>query len=259
MTPALAQAEPFLRADRSARPQDVEPGEVTWTEISPGDLNATARAAMAAQARHRAETEARIIAAHQRAMRQMEEEVYYLNNPGYACTAAVVTCVSMMYAGGLSSTCYVPGMFQPPQYTPEQIAEFRAQHEEHQRKAQEAADRGMKLLRSWLDPQQSEQYAKDGYFDVVGSRGTRYRITNGTAGNVHEFDKHGKQIASWCFHPGGALCMGDTMLAQKIALETDERAAIRVANKMAGGYVTMAILPEPPTDGREGFFERWFR
>jgi hypothetical protein len=35
----------------------------------------------------------------------------------------------------------------------------------------------------------------------------------------------------WCFVPSGHLVAGDVMLAQKIALETNERAALVVANK----------------------------
>lgn len=147
-------------------------------------------------------------------------------------------------------------MYGQPQWSPEEIAVFRAEQAERVRKSQEAADRGMKLLRSWLDPKQSEQYAKEGHFDVIGSEGTRYRITNGVAGNVHEYDRHGKQTKSWCFQPVGCLCMGDTMLAQKIALETDEKAAIRVANRVGigVGFIEMQIWPTE----REGFFRRWF-
>ncbi len=35
----------------------------------------------------------------------------------------------------------------------------------------------------------------------------------------------------WCFAPKGYLVAGDVMLAQKIALETDERGALAVANR----------------------------
>lgn len=39
------------------------------------------------------------------------------------------------------------------------------------------------------------------------------------------------QIAVWCFGPEGYLPVGDVMLAEKIALETDEHAALAVANR----------------------------
>ena len=35
----------------------------------------------------------------------------------------------------------------------------------------------------------------------------------------------------WCFVPEGNLVPGDVMLAQKIALETDERGALAVARQ----------------------------
>jgi hypothetical protein len=37
-------------------------------------------------------------------------------------------------------------------------------------------------------------------------------------------------VAVWCFGPQGYLPVGDVMLAQKIALETNEKAALQVAN-----------------------------
>jgi hypothetical protein len=42
--------------------------------------------------------------------------------------------------------------------------------------------------------------------------------------NIDEFDGRGRRIAVWCFGPEGHLPLGDVMLAQKLALETDEQA-----------------------------------
>jgi hypothetical protein len=49
--------------------------------------------------------------------------------------------------------------------------------------------------------------------------------------NIHELDGAGRPRVGWCFVPKGYLVAGDVMLAQKIALETDERGALTVANK----------------------------
>jgi hypothetical protein len=49
--------------------------------------------------------------------------------------------------------------------------------------------------------------------------------------NVDELDEQGARIVAWCFGPEGDLPIGDIMLAQKIALENDERAALAVANR----------------------------
>ena len=94
--------------------------------------------------------------------------------------------------------------------------------------------RGLKLLREWLTPEQLAQYDTHGYFDVTGCHsGKRYRIRHGTATNVYELDYAGHAKLGWCFVPGEYLVAGDVMLAQKIALETDERAALAVAKNFA--------------------------
>jgi len=48
--------------------------------------------------------------------------------------------------------------------------------------------------------------------------------------NVYELDAASRPRAGWCFVPKDNLVAGDVMLAQKIALETDERGALAVAN-----------------------------
>ena len=83
--------------------------------------------------------------------------------------------------------------------------------------------RSLRLLREWLSPTQREQFAKRGYFEVIGSdSGKRYRIHAGASVNVCEMDERGRPLDGLCFVPIGALPIGDVMLAQKIALETCE-------------------------------------
>jgi hypothetical protein len=84
--------------------------------------------------------------------------------------------------------------------------------------------RSLRLLREWLSPAQQEQFARKGYFEVVGSdSGKWYRIHAGASVNVCEVDERGRPQKGLCFMPIGALPIGDVMLAQKIALETCER------------------------------------
>ncbi|QDP27093.2 hypothetical protein FNV92_07280 [Bradyrhizobium cosmicum] len=93
--------------------------------------------------------------------------------------------------------------------------------------------RGRRLLRDWLSAAQLEQFDAVRYFDVIGSdSGKLYRICYGTAANVRELDRDGKEGAGWCFAPVGGLVPGDVMLAQKIALETSEAATLAVANRV---------------------------
>jgi hypothetical protein len=92
--------------------------------------------------------------------------------------------------------------------------------------------RALRLLRSWLSPEQCAQFDARGYFDVTGSvSGKRYRIHFGISANVQEIGHDGSARAGWCFVPEGYLVPGDVMLAQKIALETSEAAALAVANR----------------------------
>ena len=86
------------------------------------------------------------------------------------------------------------------------------------------------LLKEWLSPEQLAQYERNRWFEVVGSKtGKRYRIQERQQQNVYELDAEGRPIRGWCFMPKGSLATGDVMLAQKIALETDEKGAMQVA------------------------------
>lgn len=82
------------------------------------------------------------------------------------------------------------------------------------------------LLKAWLSPEQLEQYAKDGTFVVIGSdTGKRYTISNKARSyNVTAED------AAYCFGPQD-VPLADVILAQKIALETMEGEALKVANR----------------------------
>src|SRR5215470_1235171 len=86
------------------------------------------------------------------------------------------------------------------------------------------------LLKEWLSSEQLLQYERNRWFEVVGSKtGKRYRIQEQQQQNVYELDATGRPIRGWCFMPKGRLATGDVMLAQKLALETDEKGAMKVA------------------------------
>ena len=90
-----------------------------------------------------------------------------------------------------------------------------------------ARKKSIELLKSWLSPEQLKQFETDGTFEVKGEHSRKtYRIDQKSAYNV--VDSKGTEF---CFVPYGAAGVGDTMLAQKIALETDERQALKIANK----------------------------
>ena len=111
------------------------------------------------------------------------------------------------------------------------------------RSQQDAELKGHRLLEEWLSPQQRAQYKGSGSFEVTGSdSGTRYRIWRARQMNIEELDSDGNPAATWCFLPrGGWLPCGDVMLAQKLALENDEQAALAVA-KRAGARAPIEPL-----------------
>ena len=103
--------------------------------------------------------------------------------------------------------------------------------------ANEPEQRSQRLLRDWLSAEQRSQYDKHRYFEVVGCHsGRRYRIRHGTASNITELDDYGHPILGWCFVPRDNLASGDVMLAQKIALETDELGALKIARSSASRW-----------------------
>jgi hypothetical protein len=90
--------------------------------------------------------------------------------------------------------------------------------------------RGLKLLREWLSQEQLAQYNAHSYFEVTGCHtGKRYRC-HGNGANIIELDDAAMPRTGWCFVPSDYLVARDVMLAQKIALETDEGGALAVAH-----------------------------
>lgn len=97
----------------------------------------------------------------------------------------------------------------------------------------EAKQKAAAILDRHLTEDQRAQLARDRFFVVRGSKGRNYRINHGRARNVVEVDAEGKAVAHLCAHPGIACPDEDTMLAQKLMLETDEDSFLAVANRSA--------------------------
>jgi hypothetical protein len=91
--------------------------------------------------------------------------------------------------------------------------------------------RAHKLLTTNLTPAQRHQLATTDSFEVVGGdTGTRYRLHYRRTLNIERLSPNGQVEGLLCVVPKGALPTGDQLLAQKIALELFETAALRVAN-----------------------------
>ncbi len=110
---------------------------------------------------------------------------------------------------------------------------YEVESERQQRRI--AADaRSIALMEDWLTPEQLAEWRETQSFPVTSPSGNRYRIMAGYSFNVCPFDRDGNAKPALCFAPVGISAMGDIMLAQKIALETDEEAALKVANVERG-------------------------
>ncbi len=106
----------------------------------------------------------------------------------------------------------------------------------HQRAASrtQAISRAEELLLSMLNPEQVASYTEQGHFDVIGSEGGRYRIEKGVSGNVLWIPEGSDRMAGrLCAHPSmrdGWLPTPDVAVAQLLALQTNEREFVGVAN-----------------------------
>lgn len=110
-----------------------------------------------------------------------------------------------------------------------EVAAMRAAQDQARLAREHANVRAEALLRRNLSAEQVDDLLSKGCFYVsVGGR--RYRIDRGTHGNIREVDAAGRSIARFCAQPSG-VPVADSMLAQKLALEADEAAFLRVANR----------------------------
>lgn len=113
-------------------------------------------------------------------------------------------------------------------------AEVEARRRRYEEECQKATDARLKaqararaLLMTSLTPAQRESLEKFRFFDIEIS-GKTYRIHQGTHGNVRQVE-NGREVVTFCAQPEG-VPTEDAMLAQKLMLETDEAAFLRVAN-----------------------------
>lgn len=93
----------------------------------------------------------------------------------------------------------------------------------------DADTRAESLLRSWLSPQQLEDWVATRNFIVQGgSTGRSYRVGDG----CYELGDDGQNVAYLCFGPiDYSLPSADRVLAKKLALQCDEETVLRVANR----------------------------
>lgn len=133
---------------------------------------------------------------------------------------------------GIQGAAYVP-----PKKTEAEIqAELKRQQEwEKQRLEREAEQlaakqKAEKLLLDNLSAEQRETLVKRGFFYLHLQNGKKYRLDRHTHGNVYLVDEANRVLKKFCAQPNG-VPVDDAILAQKLTLELDEPAFLRVANE----------------------------
>jgi hypothetical protein len=117
--------------------------------------------------------------------------------------------------------------------TAEQRAERQRIQAQHDQRARDyaavrkaAAERAERLLEACLTSGQREQLQKNGWFVVYSKSGRAYQIRRGRARNVVEVNTR----RTYCCHPVDNVPDADTMLAQKLMIESQEDEFLRTAN-----------------------------
>jgi hypothetical protein len=89
----------------------------------------------------------------------------------------------------------------------------------------------LELLMGCLDDDQRQEFETTKSFQVRGGRtGRTYRINHGRHGNIGVVDDNGHTLMNVCCHPKEVVPDGDTVLAQKFMIESDEDAFLATAN-----------------------------
>jgi len=115
---------------------------------------------------------------------------------------------------------------------PETDAQRQAREAERAREV-EARVRAEALLRDCLTAEQAAQLLHADAFELLTASGRRYRVRRGRAGNVERLELTGHPTRRYCLHPAdAAVPEADVMLAQKLLLESDEDAFLRIANEL---------------------------
>jgi len=115
-------------------------------------------------------------------------------------------------------------------------ARWRERNAAVQAEEAKAKDRAEKLLQESLDGKQREELAAKGYFelDVISKNGSsrRYRIHRRWSHSIHQIDpSSGNRLKTLCIHPREQVPIADSMLAQKLMLESGmEEDLLRIAN-----------------------------
>lgn len=128
------------------------------------------------------------------------------------------------WAGGTHYTSWG----QPRQMTAEEIAQRVRETARQNRERARAVKRGRKLLLRLLTDAQQIEYARTKSITVVAADGRVFRLRKSRTAELLGPD--GMPVAAYCVHPSGGFIAEDTLIAQKLMLETDPASFERIAN-----------------------------
>ena len=124
-----------------------------------------------------------------------------------------------------------------PVQTPEQIAARQAEEQAHigrmaeaRLKREAAKAKAEATLVEHLSAEQEQAWKENRAIFVRSQSGRKFRIAEGHGGNLTELGQDDKPIRGFCVHVDHEIPAADNMLTQKLALQHDEAALLRVAN-----------------------------
>jgi len=95
-----------------------------------------------------------------------------------------------------------------------------------------ATARARRLLLRHLSEDQRHEYVNSGSFHVQGESGRLYKLSHKWAGNIEVVTKPwGDPLATLCIHPIERIPIEDSLLAQKLLIESDEDELHAIANR----------------------------
>lgn len=138
---------------------------------------------------------------------------------------------NITYAAASGITNYIQSYFYSAFETEEQRVIREAAEAESARKRIQVNNRAEELMFLIIGEERKQQYIEKKYFDVQVN-GRTYRVHRGRSKNIDVLE-NGEVKEKLCIHPAEQVPDPDTMLAQFLALTTDEKRFLATANKWA--------------------------
>jgi hypothetical protein len=144
---------------------------------------------------------------------------------------------------GLTTYTFIEPIQESLRQQPQLVRRQRPDEERHRRMLEHMArrqaaqdkewvddcNRALILLKECLSAEQLKVFEEKQQIPVYTKKGNLYIINKGTSGNVERVMKD-KRVERFCIHPIDNVPEYDTMLAQKMLLETNEDEFRKVAN-----------------------------